>query len=60
MPRWKSTSLRTNDPYRRTARFYDALTESPNAVLRRVKLEMPLRQGVKVPEVAAAPSSCLS
>jgi ubiquinone/menaquinone biosynthesis C-methylase UbiE len=52
MPRWKSISLSTSDPYRRTARFYDALTEPPNAVLRRIVLEMcPPRQGMKVLEV---------
>jgi ubiquinone/menaquinone biosynthesis C-methylase UbiE len=42
----------SNDPYRRTARFYDAVAEPPNVVLRRIGLEMcPPRQGMKVLEV---------
>jgi len=41
-----------NDPYRRTARFYDTLVEPPNVVLRRIGLEMCRpRDGMKVLEV---------
>jgi len=41
-----------SDPYRRTARFYDALVEPPNVILRRIGLEMcPPREGMKVLEV---------
>lgn len=41
-----------NDPYRRTARFYDTLVEPPNVVLRRIGLEMCRpREDMKVLEV---------
>ena len=41
-----------NDPYRRTAKFYDTLVEPPNVVLRKIGLEMwPPREGMKVLEV---------
>jgi demethylmenaquinone methyltransferase/2-methoxy-6-polyprenyl-1,4-benzoquinol methylase len=52
VPRWKTTWLSMSDPYRRTARFYDALVEPPNVILRRIGLEMcPPREGMKVLEV---------
>lgn len=52
MPRSKSTSLNMNDPYRRTAKFYDTLVEPSNAVLRKIALEMcHPRKGMKVLEV---------
>jgi ubiquinone/menaquinone biosynthesis C-methylase UbiE len=60
MPRSKSTSLSTNDPYRRAARFYDALTEPPNAVLRKIGLQMcPPREGMRVLEVGCGTGSNL-
>lgn len=41
-----------NDPYRRTARFYDTLTEPPNTVLRKIALDMcHPREGMRVLEV---------
>ncbi len=41
-----------NDPYRRTARFYDTVVEPPNAVLRKIGLKMCRpREGMKVLEV---------
>ncbi len=40
------------DPYRRIARYYDALVERPNAVMRRIGLAMvPPKQGMTVLEV---------
>ena len=41
-----------DDPYRRTARFYDILTEPPNTILRKIALDMCRpREGMKVLEV---------
>jgi demethylmenaquinone methyltransferase/2-methoxy-6-polyprenyl-1,4-benzoquinol methylase len=50
-----------NDPYRRTARFYDALVEPPNAVLRKIGLKIcPPRAGMKVLEVGCGTGTNLS
>jgi demethylmenaquinone methyltransferase/2-methoxy-6-polyprenyl-1,4-benzoquinol methylase len=49
-----------NDPYQRTARFYDTLVEPPNVVLRRIGLEMcPPREGMMVLEVGCGTGSNL-
>jgi demethylmenaquinone methyltransferase/2-methoxy-6-polyprenyl-1,4-benzoquinol methylase len=41
-----------NDPYRRIARYYDALVERPNAVMRKIGLAMvPPKDGMTVLEV---------
>ena len=41
-----------NDPYRRTARYYDTLVERPNAVMRKISLAMvPPEEGMTVLEV---------
>jgi demethylmenaquinone methyltransferase/2-methoxy-6-polyprenyl-1,4-benzoquinol methylase len=50
-----------NDPYGRTARFYDALVEPPNAVLRKIGLKIcPPREGMKVLEVGCGTGTNLS
>ena len=50
-----------NDPYRRTARFYDTLVDPPNAVLRTIGLEMcPPWEGMKVLEVGCGTGTNLS
>jgi demethylmenaquinone methyltransferase/2-methoxy-6-polyprenyl-1,4-benzoquinol methylase len=49
------------DPYKRTARFYDSLVEPPNAVLRKIGLEIcPPRAGMKVLEVGCGTGTNLS
>ena len=50
-----------DDPYRRTARFYDTLTEPPNTILRKIALDMCRpREGMKVLEVGCGTGSNLS
>jgi ubiquinone/menaquinone biosynthesis C-methylase UbiE len=50
-----------NDPYRRTARFYDTLVEPPNVVLRRIGLQMcPPWEGMRVLEVGCGTGANLS
>jgi ubiquinone/menaquinone biosynthesis C-methylase UbiE len=50
-----------NDPYRRTARFYDTVVEPPNVVLRRIGLEMcPPWEGMRVLEVGCGTGANLS
>lgn len=49
------------DPYRRTAKYYDALVERPNAVMRRIGLAMvPPREGMKVLEVGCGTGANLA
>ena len=50
-----------NDPYRRTARYYDTFVEPPNVVLRKIGLRMcPPWEGRKVLEVGCGTGTNLS